>query len=106
MSNVKPGDLAIITFGPNGYMEGAVVEVLRPAANPPLSAPYAHLSDAPRWFVTTGRPTVVNVGSGKRPSLEFAVPDPCLKPLRDPGPEAVDEMVQKLGSPNKQGEMA
>jgi hypothetical protein len=33
--------------------------------------------------------------------LKDSVLDCALKPIRDPGPDAVDEMVQKLGSPTQ-----
>lgn len=34
------------------------------------------------------------------------LPKECVRPFKDPGDDAVDEVIQRLGSPNKQEQKA
>ena len=79
----KPGDLAIVVAGADldpPYM-GAIVRVAR------LSS---HWVDA--WEL---EPPCIDSVDG----FEVHVPDHHLKPIRDHGDDATDEMVQLLGKP-------
>ena len=82
--NCKPGDLAVYV-GRQSACLGQMVTVVSSVT-------------PDGWWVEPGL-----IGAEKHPNMVY---DRALRPIRDPGPEAVDEMVQKLGSPNKQGEMA
>jgi hypothetical protein len=64
--------------------------------------------DAPSWVVrSVGTPLVIkteNILTGKtwfRLVLERPYSDRCLRPIRDPGDDAVDEIVQLTGMPEE-----
>jgi hypothetical protein len=84
--NCKPGDLAVIVkVGPlaKGLL-GRFVTVLRPHKD----------SLGVYWDYEPLLQTVDGY-------VVAAVEDECLRPIRDPGEDAVDEMVQKLGKPQE-----
>jgi hypothetical protein len=99
--NCKPGDLAVIKWIHPAYSElhGRVVRL----SNEP---PYSYLGDQTWNFaeavefaitmdgIVNGR----NLSIGDWGSLG-ALQDKYLSPIRDPGDDAVDEMVLMLGKP-------
>ena len=89
--NCKQGDLAIVVGDAMGFHIGKIVTVTRQAI----------IDGVPAWHTEPKLIDPDNYGGNI-----CAPADQHLLPIRDPGPEAVDEMVQKLGSPSKQGEMA
>ena len=98
--NCKKGDLAIITRGINGpesRMTGTIVRV--------GELFMASSKFGPVWNVRHSRPIMgvtVMSGSGKvkgigRFSPDGQCPDAWLRPIRDPGVDAVDETL--IGNP-------
>lgn len=109
MSNVKAGDLGILCgLIENTEDNGKLVEVIDVFVGRRWTSPEGILF---RWNGPDLTAAVRSLGTpflGEiHDTFQYApLSIRNVKPLRDPGPEAVDEMVQKLGSPNKQGEMA
>lgn len=87
--NCKPGDLAIYV-GKQDAVRGYVVKVVR------QGAPGSDVPDpVPGVWWEVAPPIPLN---GKK--RRFAA-DCALLPIRDPGDEATDEMVQLLGNPSE-----
>ncbi|RZI60671.1 MAG: hypothetical protein EOP14_00105 [Pseudomonas sp.] len=95
--NCKPGDLAIIVRA-HGPSLGQIVRCLK--LNPLISS-------VPTFGVNgTGAPepfwdidiTIVAFNGTK---VRY-VPDACLRPIRDPGDDAVDETLLRLPSPRQE----
>lgn len=87
--NCKQGDLAFI------------VRVMTPICNPNLNRLCEVLKpaeDHPGWWRVRmlGRPGITYHGLEKQ---EGIMRDCNLRPIRDPGDDATDEMVQLLGKP-------
>lgn len=90
--NCKQGDLAFVKRGYHGYENaGKVCEVVS------LLSPDVVLGH--QWKVRFSTPMKLINGS----KSEFArCPDAWLQPIRDPGDDAVDEVIQRLGTPHKE----
>lgn len=82
--NCKPNDLAIIVGGEFREFHGRIVRVSE------LDAPMYPTA----WRITE---QVICPDGLELRSIE----DQVLRPIRDPGPLAVDEMVQRCGSPTE-----
>lgn len=87
---------------------GRIVEVVRAFLPGELWCNNTKLGDAPSWIVrSVGTPLVIktkNVLTGKswfRLVQERPYSDRCLRPIRDPGDDAVDEMMQLTGMPGE-----
>jgi hypothetical protein len=100
--NCKPGDMAVVVRIPSPEAErnlGMLVRVVRAA--PSLST----LDSYRDWWMCEALSPFIGWRSGVRLDVpagtECAVPDAVLKPLQDPGDDAVDEMVLKLGAAPK-----
>jgi hypothetical protein len=94
--NCKPGDLAVI-FRSDGHGLGKAVgdacighHVVVTRLRPPLGE--GNCTTGLVWHIE--RPVVVSVG-GEEFSV-IGVEDHCLRPIRDPGEHAVDEMLRPL----------
>lgn len=95
--NCKPGDLAVVIRS-DAKNAGKVVEVLRPATKIE-SEGFRHFNEGFHWWVrSAGSPIVSGLGVVR---TETALPDARLRPIRDPGDDATDEMVQLLGKPSE-----
>lgn len=104
--NCKPGDLAVVVKAPTRTeFLGRVCTVLWAApAHERFRLPDDYLHDPAgegRWVVEFASPIKVEVTGGFRVTPFAAVRDECLTPIRDPGEDAVDEILQLVGSPNK-----
>ena len=93
--NCRPGDLAVIVR--NSRWLGWIVEVVSAAPQVPFVAPDGTKFGADRgsndWLIKAPRPF------GKNPltvSCYATVPDSALRPIRDPGEDAQDEMLRPL----------
>lgn len=88
--NCKPGDIAVLINTPPEFTEhiGMVVRVVR----------LAHVASSigPGW-IYEGRPILLPSGTPV-----VGIEDAFLRPLRDPGDSAVDEMLLLVGSPTKE----
>lgn len=99
--NCRPGDTARIV-APGPYY-GRLVDILEAA---PVGV-YFKLPDgntqvpcgAGEWVIELlGSPIPVRLESGRHRLTHVGVaPDTALRPIRNPGDDAVDEMVAKLG---------
>jgi hypothetical protein len=90
--NCKPGDLAVIVGCCSAYGEfliGRTVEVLSPSD--------LALVEGFAWNVRMLHP-ITNPLTGETGN-EGTAADAFLRPIRDPGPDAVDEVLQRLGKP-------
>lgn len=96
--NCKPGDLAFLAIPPRAEFAGLVVEVLRAGKPQRLKKPFGHLSGA-SWWVRASRACMTTRGIAL---TEFVLPDAALKPIRDPGDDAVDESLLWLRVPTKE----
>lgn len=98
--NCKPGDLAVIVRGLNGALSSRVGTLVTVGA---LHATNSYFG--PVWNVTHMRPIVglaVDGRNGKTQGLgslgaKGHCPDDWLRPIRDPGDDAVDETL--VGNP-------
>ena len=108
--NCKPGDLAFVMPRRNGEpceATGKLVEVMRSAPSCNFQAPDGvwFLADSSRsvpcWLVKCGRPAEhVDLSGGPARSSFFDVmPDSRLRPITDPGDDAVDETLLWLPVP-------
>lgn len=92
--NCKPGDLAMVVKAVCPENIGLIVKVLRWA--PPIDG-------MPAWETESDRPspTVCTISPRVSTGMHRVadVRDAWLRPIRDPGDDAIDEMVQKLGKP-------
>lgn len=82
--NCKPGDLAFVTNTEIEQFLGNVVRVLRPY-------------DGPSIFGDVGAAWWVDYAGD-----EFHADDSHLRPIRNPGDDAVDEVLQRLPVPHKE----
>lgn len=91
--NCKQGDLAIIvgSVAAKEGKEGLIIRVLSCGTDPDHGVP--------SW---TYEGNVIHP-SGIR---YRRILDCFLRPIRDPGDDAVDEVIQRIGSPNKQEQAA
>lgn len=104
MLNCKPGDLAVIMRSPASPENiGKIVRVLRPAVEGEKIEGWrvALRPDFPAWIVESAGSDLVwhgfRLANGKRTVSvvkQRAYADYCLKPIRDPGDDAVDETLQ------------
>lgn len=98
--NCKPGDLAVIVPPyQDKEMLGLVVTVVRRV--PPAARIQAKNGD-----VSMGGAGIGWRCEGHAPSLPCGIADECLRPLRNPGDDAVDESLLWLPSPGKVTETA
>jgi len=91
----KPGDLAMTVAPFNVGGIGQFVTVVRLAKSEEMIDGIAFYARVPSWVVDGTFRTDGNVFRGG------VIADICLRPIRDPGDDAVDEMLQRLGGPNK-----
>lgn len=91
--NCRPGDLARIVDG--GSYTDRLVEVVRVHG---LLPKYAALGVL--WFIKPIGFTPHDCDM--TPAGEFLFPDNRLRPIRDPGDDAVDEVIQRIGTPHKE----
>lgn len=84
--NCKPGDLAVIVRSHDQRNIGKLVTVLQP---------YDEVS----WYITS--PSVLHhcIRGALQPGFVTAIYDAELRPIRDPGEDAVDETLQRLPAP-------
>jgi hypothetical protein len=98
--NCKPGDLAVIVFCPRGaeHLLGRMVRLtVRAPDCPPV--PWRPEVDArPSWCYEGERLTL------RSGTVVEKLNDCCLSPIRDPGDDAIDEMLLRVGMP--EGETA
>lgn len=98
--NCKQGDLAVIVGSWNPKNLGAIVRVIGPFV----------WSEWPEWtndafqcwvIESEGRLLIASDGSQHR---RRPYGDENLRPIRDPGDDATDEMIELLGRPVREGE--
>lgn len=103
--NCKPGDLAVIVgFSPkHPHLTGRIVEVIEMA---PVGMGFRlpdgkwHLPcPANEWVIRFQNPVDLSVVRGRSSGIYAACHDSKLRPLRDPGEDATDEVVERLGRP-------
>lgn len=95
--NCKPGDLAITVGSMRGDQDGRLVEVLR-ASTPQDVEEW----EPGAWYVRVlGGPLYMHAANGKRPFTYCSLRDRNLRPIRDPGDDAVDETLQRLPAPKR-----
>lgn len=90
--NCKPGDLAVIIRSEAGN-EGKILRVIR------------FVGEVPGW-VGSDRWETDTLVPGKLGGWSCAVQDSNLRPIRDPGDDAVDETLQRLPAPHRAKETA
>lgn len=98
--NCKPGDLAVIVARSKNY--GRIVSVLRPYAGEDINGSEYHVQAGVKYWVVeaVGAPLIVRQDFG--PDLlerQHVARDSRLRPIRDPGDDAVDETLQRIGAP-------
>ena len=82
--NCKPGDLAVIVSGIPADNIGKIIKVLT-------------VED--RWYGLAWDYEGALYGANFPGVRADRVADSCLRPIRDPGEDATDEMVELLGKP-------
>jgi hypothetical protein len=91
--NCKPGDLAVVLktrMRPDAV--GMVVRVVE----------HTVVGGEPAWRIDPPLPGGVRWSfAGGSWTDGTSIRDECLRPIRDPGEDAVDEILQLVGSPNK-----
>lgn len=103
--NCKPGDLAVIVrFNPaHPHLTGRIVEVIEAApAGVRFRLPDGRLHNpcSPQgWIVLFQNPVDMTAMRGRADGLYAVCPDFALRPLRDPGEDAVDETLLILPAP-------
>lgn len=103
--NCKPGDLAVVVGlgGSFANFNDRIVEVLERAPNGPIvKLPNGAFSNGGErcWIVRFPSQVAMPLGGGKHEQTHYSVcPDKHLRPIRDPGDDAVDEMVLIAGAP-------
>lgn len=97
--NCKKDDLAIVVRSFTGENLGKIVRCLR-LANPEDLWLHNVGYDGPVWLIdqTLICRSLANLNYFAEVPL---VPDEILRPIRDPGEDATDEMVQLLGKPQE-----
>ena len=101
--NCKPGDLAIVVKGRSGKNDGKIVRVVRRAANEEsiggfVARAVGHESTNVSWLCSGNG---LYTGLGEGPLTEWVFRDKVLRPIRDPGEDATDEMVLIAGKPEQ-----
>jgi len=102
--NCKPGDLArVVGWAPRLGLNDHVVLLAK-------EQPFL-LYDVWHWRLAKPLDFVLGAGGKNRltgeqfvpgqPVQVLELPDYCLRPIRDPGDDAVDEMVRKVGAAPK-----
>ncbi len=108
--NCKPGDLAVIVRTSNPMLIDRIVTVMYAApAEQRFRLPDGFLHFAvPRgyWVCEFANPVEAKIGfeteaTGARATKFAPVPDQNLRPIRDPGVDAVDETLQRLPAPRQ-----
>lgn len=93
--NCKPGDLAIVVRSYAGN-EGKIVRCVRLLSEAQLwEGPGIDSLISPDWEVDL---PLRNCGGG----MQSSIPDCLLRPIRDPGDDAVDETLLRLPSPRQE----
>lgn len=107
--NCKPGDLAVIVkFNPAyPHMTGKIVDVieLSPVGvwfNLPNGKSHKPCGSQ-SWIIKFPNPVDLSAIRGRSSSLYAVCPDHALRPLRDPGEDAEDEMLLITGLPERKG---
>ncbi len=102
----RPGDIAFIKRDDHPENLGAFVRVLE-------ASPSDYGTGLHHWHVETtteGRHLLVRMCNYGEPTGEVwpllmaDIPDAWLQPIRDPGDDATDEMVQRTGGSQQQAE--
>ena len=91
--NCKKDDLAIFVKSAAGN-EGKIVRCVRLASQADLNSVRFIDTEGPVWVIDR----LLLDNRGRHVAL---AKDESLRPIRDPGDDAVDEMVQKLGKPEE-----
>jgi len=109
--NCKQGDLAVIVCDPrsgSAKTAGKIVEVLHAVPGRPFNMPDGHRHEARKtgawWVVRFMHEIPAPTNNGERMTVYAAAPDQVLRPIRDPGDDATDEMIVLLGKPVREGE--
>ena len=94
--NCKPDDLARIIGSTNSGYTDRLVDVVR--LHGVIHPRYDKLG--PLWYVRPigFTPHDCNMNAEGL----FLFPDSLLRPIRDPGDDAVDEVIQRIGTPHKE----
>lgn len=101
--NCKPGDLAVIVgFNPaHPHTTGRIVDVIEAA---PVGVGFRlpdgkshHPCRAGAWIIRFHNPVNLNAIRGRSSAVFAVCPDAHLRPIRDPGEDAVDETL--IGNP-------
>ncbi len=109
--NCKPGQLAVIKQSPiHEWLIDRVVTVLHAAPNNegfPLPDGAWHRAlrvDRPYWVCEFPMDIPLPMSDQLLPRMgRFApVPDAFLRPINSPGDDAVDEGIQRIGTPHKE----
>lgn len=88
--NCKPGDLAYIVRSEEGNSRRFVT----------VEFDSRRRDHNDHWWVCTSTSDVFSYRDGMiRAGQKFLVADSTLRPIRDPGDDAVDETIQRLGKP-------
>ena len=92
--NCKPGDLAVVIKSPFPENVGRYVVVQRESQV--FDGDFC-------WAITCATPLLgyFSPGGELGGSRDSYMPDAWLRPIRDPGVSAVDEMVQRVGAPRE-----
>lgn len=93
--NCKPGDLAVVVRSKCGN-EGVILRCIR------LSPKSEHKLDPRHLLVWLTDRDTVDTHGGSSPYM----PDAYLRPIRDPGDDAVDETLLRLPAPSTERETA
>jgi hypothetical protein len=110
MKNCRPGDIAYVAGSATGLNFGKVVKVVRHACTLEVITALrscgidavAGMQPPTMWFVDPPL-TARCMDTLKTAEIPYAL-DEYLRPIRDPGDDAVDEMVAKLGPAEKSKE--
>lgn len=90
--NCRPGDLAYIVAPFFSGGRGRVVQVVRTATAEDFFA--RKINQMPSVWLCVG--DIVTQWGAYRETL---IGDECLRPIRDPGDDAIDEILQRFPSP-------
>lgn len=97
--NCRKGDLAIIVRSLTGKSVGKILRCVELSVFNGTRKPDGTINPGPVWKTDASL-------KGWDGSNHNFVHDAYLRPIRDPGDDATDEMIQRLGSPNKQEQKA
>ena len=108
--NCKPGDLAVVIRHRGGAAvgdcRGLLLHVLHLAPTTTFKLPNGELSapgNGTHWVVETVRPITVRTNQGRVYTTKYGISaDANLRPIRDPGDDAVDETLTRLPAPVKE----